>query len=115
MSAYRVTLTACVSGNPLKAWRDGTEPDDVWQDQTHDFGGLDAAKAFIRGLHPDTSTHVVLESSEDNAAWTPIYVQDFGEDDLDTAGPGEVPPSQAPPVPDAVDEIPAAPPLLPAQ
>jgi hypothetical protein len=110
--SYSVTLTALVGGNPLKAWRDGSEPDDVWEDQRHEFGDdLEAAKAFIRGLHPDASTHVVLLADE-----TPIYVQDFGEDDLDTAGPDVVAPSQLPAVPPDVEDVtPEAPPAMPAQ
>jgi len=114
VSAARVTLTACVAGNPLKAWRDGTDPDDVWQDQSHDFDDVEAAKAFVRGLHPDTTTHVVLYGTDDDGEHV-LYRKDHGEDDLDAAGVGVVPPSEQPPVPDDVDETPPAPPLMPAQ
>jgi hypothetical protein len=91
---FRVTLTACVEGNPLKAWRgttgeDDTEhiPDDVWEDQDRPFDTLDDAKAFIRGLHPQTSTHVKLWSDDDL-----IFDQDADVDHLEDAAPGTIPP-----------------------
>lgn len=110
---YRVTLDALVEGNPLVAWAgsegpDDTEhvPNDVWEAQTHDFADLDDAKAFIRSLHPEASTHVVLADE----SGTPFYVQDFGHDDLDAAHPDVVPPSQTPPVqPDEPPVIPDVP------
>lgn len=79
MAALRVTLEACVDGNPLKAWRDGTDPDDVWEPQTHDFDQLAAARSFIVGLHPQTSTHVELHVI-DGADTLVVYRQDAGDD-----------------------------------
>jgi len=97
---FQVTLTACVAGNPLKAWRDGEEPNDVWEDQTHDFGDdLEAAKTWIRGLDPRVTTHVVLL-----ADGTPIYAADAA-DDLDAAHPDFVQQSQKPAVTDEPDVI----------
>lgn len=100
---YRVTGEFCVEGNPTKAWigttgEDDTEhvPDDVWQAQTHEFDDLDAAKEFVRGLHPQMSTHVAIESSEDGAEWEMIFYQDSDADHLDDAAPGV-------PLPSAID------------
>lgn len=100
---YRVTGEFCVEGNPTKAWigttgEDDTEhvPDDVWQEQVHDFAGLDEAKDFIRGLHAQMSTHVALLASEDGVEWETIFVQDSDADHLDDAAPGV-------PLPSSVD------------
>lgn len=111
MSDFSVTLIACVAGNPNKAWWDGEEPNDVWEEQTHPFTDLDAAKYFIESLPAETTTHVKLYAGE-----TLIFDQDADADHLDNAGPdvpmvhlidrGGVP--TAPPVADA-------PPLMPSQ
>lgn len=89
---FEVNLIALTEGNPLKAWAgstgpDDTEhvPDDVWQDQTHQFGTLEDAKAFVAGLHPDATTHVEL--SDESGV---LYRQDAG-DDLDAVEAGVVP------------------------
>lgn len=118
---FRVTLVACIAGNPFKAWHGSTGPDDAvnipddeWQDQTHDFASLDDAKSFIRALPVETTTHVVLTRVGDDGTET-LYVQDFG-DDLESAAPGVVAGSQEPAVPpDTEAVVPVAPPLLPAQ
>lgn len=88
--AYEVKLVACVEGNPTKAWSGTTGehdtehvPDDVWEDQTHTFDDLDAAKAFVRGLHPQVTTHVKLYADDEL-----IFDQDAGADHLDDAAPG---------------------------
>lgn len=131
---FRVTLVACVAGNPHKAWHsrlpadaprnddplapDREPPDDVWEDQTHDFGAdLDSAKAFIRTLPEATTTHVVLEHSADGGDWAPIFVQDADSDHLDNAGPGvDMPHTIDSPLPFEDDsEFPEAPPLMPSQ
>lgn len=116
---FRVTLVACVAGNPLKAWRGGTDPDDVWEDQTHLFADLDAAKAFIRGLPAETTTHVVLEAAigdGDAAVWTPIFVQDADAAHLDAANIDvPMPHTVDAGGPPEDDEVPEAPPLMAAQ
>ena len=106
---YRVTLTACTAGNPLKAWRGGTDPDDVWEDQSRDFADLDAAKEFIRGLPEQTTTHVKLYADDEL-----IFEQDADNDHLDTADAGVPMPHTVTSVNalDANDDIPEAPPLL---
>lgn len=116
--SYRVTLTACVAGNPLKAWFGTTGPDDtehvpndVWQDFDLPFDDLDAAKGFIRGLHPDTSTHVVLYGTGDDGEQV-LYRQDSGHDDLDEAGVDVVPWSELALLPDVEPVEPEAPPLF---
>lgn len=105
---FRVTLEACVEGNPLKAWRGETEPDDVWEKKEKSFEDLDEAVAFVADLHEATSTHVVIDYDEgDGSEWRTIFNQDRG-DDLDSVTT-EVPPLAAEVIdPDA---IPAAPPL----
>lgn len=87
---FTVTMIACVEGNPTKAWsgttgEDDTEhvPDDVWEDQTHEFDSLDAAKDFIRGLHTQVTTHVKLYADGEL-----IFDRDAGSDHLDDAAPG---------------------------
>lgn len=82
-----VNLIACVAGNPLKAWHGTTGPDDakhvpddVWEDKSFAFGeDLDAAKNYVKTLHPDMTTHVVIV-----ADGRVIWEQDRGED-LDAA------------------------------
>lgn len=114
---FTVTLTGCVAGNPLKAWKGTTGeddlehvPDDVWEDQTHDFADLDAAKDFIRGLHPDTSTHVLLL-----ADGVVIFDQDAGADHLDDAASGVTMPHLVDSGGGSEDAVPDAPPLLASQ
>lgn len=76
-------MTACVAGNPLKAWAGGTEPDDEWEDQTHEFDDLEAAKAFITGLHHQTTTHVVLEHQDETTGeWYTVFNKDGGTNDI---------------------------------
>lgn len=135
---FRVTLEACVAGNPHKAWKkrlpagelrddefapDREPPDDVWEQQTHDFTDLDDAKAFILGLPEETTTHVELEylapADEPGAdsVWETLFVQDAGADHLEDAAPGVVPPhliDSALPF-EGLDEIAEAPPVLPSQ
>lgn len=149
MSEFRVTLTACVAGNQHKAWKrrldeprldeagqpinaadtsqpdrapDREVPDDVWEEQTHEFDTLEAAKLFIRGLPEQTTTHVVLEYLEPGAegedgTYVPIFIQDASGDHLDDAAPGVTPPhlvdSELPF--EGLDDIPDAPPVLPSQ
>jgi len=115
--SYRVTLTACTAGNPLQAWfgttGDGDDehvPNDVWEDFDLTFADLDAAKDFIRKLHPDTSTHILLYGADADDERC-IYHQDYG-DDLDAASLDVVPDSQKPPVADDVAVMPEAPPLF---
>lgn len=140
MSQFRITLEACVAGNPFKAWReklpagetrddefapDRMPPDDVWEAQVHEFDDLNAAKDFIRGLPEQTTTHVMLEvqsySGPDEAptfdGWVPIYVQDAGAEHLDAAAPDVTPPHLVDsPLPfDDDDTIEDAPPLVPSQ
>lgn len=111
MSEFRVTLVACVDGNPLKAWRGDSDPDDVWEEQTYTFGDLETAKSFLRGLPEQTTTHVKLLVDGE-----PIFDQDAGADHLDAAEPGV-------PMPHTVDsdvatdddEIADAPPLVASQ
>jgi hypothetical protein len=99
---YQVTGVFCVEGNPTKAWAgttgdDDTEhvPDDVWEEQVHDFEDIDEAKDFIRGLHPQMSTHVVLQTDDGEV----LVEMDAEGDHLDDAAPGVERPSQAPPQP----------------
>lgn len=97
--SYLVTGSFCVEGNPTQAWN-GTEgeddtvhvPNDVWEDQEHPFDNIDAAKDFIRGLHPQMSTHVALETVEGEV----LCYMDSDAEHLDNAAEGVVPPSQAP-------------------
>lgn len=126
---YRVTLDACVAGNPLKAWKvrlpagqpldldpndtapDREPPDDVWEAQTHDFAELDAAKAFIRSLPEPTTTHVRLF-----ADGTLIFDQDADAEHLDAAGDDVLLPHLVDSaLPDEPEEIPEAPAVLPSQ
>lgn len=86
---FKVTLTACIAGDPRKAWNGTTGetdtehvPDDVWQDQSHDFDTLETAVEWIRGLDPRVTTHVVLVYVEDGQEPREIFVKDRG-DDLD--------------------------------
>lgn len=97
--SYSVTGTFCVEGNPTQAWS-GTEgeddtthvPNDVWEDQTHDFGDdVEGAKDFIRGLEPQMTTHVALEADGEV-----ICYMDSDADHLDDAAVGVIPPSQRP-------------------
>lgn len=114
--SFRVTLVACIAGNPRKAWRGGTEPDDVWEDQAHDFDDLGEAKSFVGSLPAETTTHVVLWHQADGTEWTAIFDQDAGNDHLWDAAPGV-------PMPHTVDAggpvddeaIAKAPRLMPAQ
>lgn len=83
---FRVTLTACVAGNPLKAWfgttgKDDKEhvPDDVWEDQEFSFATLEEAKLYIQDLPELTTTHVVLSVQEDGGTWVTIFEKDRGE------------------------------------
>lgn len=110
---FTVTLTGCVAGNPLKAWRGSTGeadtehvPDDVWQDLAPTFDTIDEAKGYILDLHFQTSTHVVLLDIDGSV----LYNQDAG-DPLDVAASGVVPPSLIPP-PLSDDDVPPAPPLV---
>jgi len=113
---FSVTLIACVEGNPHQAWHGSTGPedeehvpDDVWQDQVHDFRELEDAKEFIRGLHPEVTTHVELHDEDGEV----IYRKDAG-DDLDAAEPGVVPDSAG--VEEDVEDVaPPAPPVMEAQ
>lgn len=92
-----VTLTACTSGNPLKGWSGTPDPetgllpeapDDVWEDVSYDFGDdLDAAKEYVRGLHPQMVTHVKML-----ADGVVFFDQDAGADHLDDAAPDVVMP-----------------------
>lgn len=106
---FVVTLTACVAGNPLKAWRGGTDPDDEWQDQRHEFDELADAKAFVGELHPDVTTHVELLGPDGEV----LYRKDAG-DDLDAAEPG-VEPQSSETEKVTVETVPAAPPVMEAQ
>ena len=106
MPDLRVTLIACVAGNPLKAWRGGTPPNDVWEPKEVEFVDLVDAQTFVEGLPTETTTHVEIQVAEDTG-WRTIFNQDAGDDlALTTLDP---PPPEVEPVPD--DEIPAAPPL----
>lgn len=109
---YTVTLDACVAGNPLKAWRGGTDPDDVWEVQSHNFDDLDAAKDFIRQLPEQTTTHVQLFA--DGGL---IFDQDADADHLHDADAGVDMPHTVTSVNllDRDDEVPEAPPLMNAQ
>lgn len=85
-----VELEACVAGNPTKAWNGTTGeddtvhvPDDVWESQTWPFDTLDAAKAYVRGLHPQITTHVRIVVDGEV-----VFDQDAGADHLDDAEPG---------------------------
>lgn len=125
--AYRVTMDACVAGNPGKAWRvklpagetnpdplaaDREAPDDVWEYQEHAFDSIDEARAYVRSLPAETTTHVQIWADDEL-----IYVQDADADWLDSADAG-VPPrhtiTSRNPL-DEDDEVPPAPPLVPAQ
>lgn len=100
---YRVTMEACVEGNPLKAWKtrlpeeerrvdgdgnpldpddtapDREQPDDVWERQSHDFGSdLEAAKDFVRALPVETTTHVRIESGHGVEPGTDAVITDDG-------------------------------------
>jgi hypothetical protein len=97
--SYHVTGIVCVEGNPTQAWT-GTEgeddevhvPNDVWEDQDHEFDGLDEAKNFIRSLNPQMTTHIALETDEGEM----LVYMDSDADHLDAAAPGVMMPSQAP-------------------
>src|SRR5215471_14519537 len=98
---FQVTGVFCVEGNPTKAWAGTTGeddeehvPDDVWEDQVHEFDNIDEAKSFIRGLHPQLTTHVQLEQDGEI-----LCAMDAEGDHLDDAAPGVERPSQAPPQP----------------
>lgn len=125
---YRVTMEACIAGNPHKAWRvrlpageyrvddplapDREPPDDVWEDQSHDFDTIDAARDFIRGLPAETTTHVKLYADDEL-----IYVQDADAEHLDHADAGVAMPhtiTSANPL-DEDDTVPDAPPLVAPQ
>lgn len=99
---YQVTGVFCVEGNPTKAWNGTTGedddehvPDDVWEEQFHDFDDLEAAKDFIRELHPQMSTHVALVTDDGEI----LVEMDAEGDHLDDAAPGVERPSQRPPQP----------------
>lgn len=143
--AFRVTMVACVAGNPHKAWKvklpadqhrddpddlapDRELPDDVWEVQSHPFDTLDAAKQFVRILPEQTTTHVRIESDhavepDDTDAvvlddgWVVIYDQDASLEHLDAAAPGvPMPHAITSPLPfDGDDEIADAPPVMPSQ
>lgn len=131
MTEFRVTLDALVAGNPSKAWKvklpegetrddefapDREPPDDEWEAQDHRFGSIDEAKDFIRALHPDASTHVVLEYSPDGDNWQLLYVQDADADHLADADVGVTPPHLVDsPLPFEDDEIEEAPPVMARQ
>lgn len=124
---YRVTMEACIAGNPHKAWRvrlpagetnddalapDREPPDDVWEKQEHSFDSIDAARDFIRGLPAETTTHVELYADDEL-----IYVQDADADHLDNADAGVEMPhtiTSANPL-DEDDTVPDAPPLVAPQ
>lgn len=125
---FRVTMVACVAGNPLKAWRGDSEPNDVWEDQSHPFDDLDAAKDFVRTLPEQTTTHVRIESDHGlepddvvsqvlEDGWVVIFDQDASGDHLDAAAPDVPMPHRIDSVvlTDIDDEEPEAPPLLPSQ
>ena len=114
---FKVTLVACIEGNPFKAWHgstgeDDTEhvPNDVWQDQSHDYADLAAAKEFIQGLHSEVTTHALLWDEDGE---TVLYNKDAG-DDLEAADSGVVPASLAP-LEDTSVVVPEAPTLMEAQ
>lgn len=105
---FRVTGEFCVAGNPTKAWSGTTGeddlvhvPDDVWEQQSHDFGDdLAAAKAFVAGLDPQTTTHVAIEHSDDGGStWELLVSQDADADWVAAATPGETPPSRRDSIP----------------
>lgn len=95
---YRVTMEACVAGNPHKAWKvrlpagetnddplapDREPPDDVWEEQTYEFGDVAAARDFIRQLPAESTTHVRMYADGEL-----IYDQDADADWLDEADAG---------------------------
>jgi hypothetical protein len=109
---YKVTGEFCIEGNPTIAWsRVAPEPDengleqrlppnDVWQAQVHEFGSLDEAKAFVKGLYENDPngqmfTHVAIENEEGEV----LVHMDSDFDHLDDADDGVIPPSQRPPEP----------------
>lgn len=111
MTDFRVDLIALVAGNPNKAWREGTEPDDVWEDQSHSFTSLEDAKDFIRSLPEAGTTHVKLFADDEQ-----IFEQDAGADHLDDAAPGVEMPHTVDfggPVDDSI--VVEGPPLMPSQ
>lgn len=73
--AVEVALTACIAGDPLKSWTDGSEPNDEWEDQSHSFNSIDEAKSWIETLDSRSTTHVRLLVDGD-----PIYIKDRGDD-----------------------------------
>jgi len=94
MTTYTVTYTGCTAGNPLQAWHGTTStdtvedtehvPNDVWTDLSYDFpDDLDGAKAYVRGLPAQTTTHVQIL-----ADGTLIYDKDAAADELDDAAAG---------------------------
>ncbi len=132
---FRVTMEACVAGNPLKAWKvrlpeeerridgdgqpldpddtapDREQPDDEWELQQHDFADLEAAKDFVRGLPVETTTHVRIE-----ADGVVIFDQDADGDHLDAAGVDvEMPHTIDSRLPDVEETVPDAPPLVSSQ
>jgi len=105
---YNVTGVFCVAGNPTKAWNgtegeDDTEhvPDDVWEEQIHEFNDIDEAKDFIRGLQPQMTTHIALETVDGEV----LCYMDSDADHLDDAAEGVVPPSQRPAQPPPGENI----------
>lgn len=129
---FRVTMDACVAGNPLRAWKvrlpdgerrddelapDREPPNDVWESQTHEFATLTEAKVFIRELPEATTTHVRLQHETDDEGWVTTFDQDADGDHLDAAGPDvDMPHTVDSRLPFMEgDEIPDAPPLVPSQ
>ncbi len=119
--AVRVTLDACVEGNPRKGWRDGEEPNDVWEAKVYDFADLDAAKAAVGALPDDDSmtTHVAIWATDDEGDYE-LWSMDrdgAGLGDESTVGwrvslaalmPGRPDPEPEPYDPTAVPDAPPA-------
>jgi hypothetical protein len=96
---FQVTGVFCVEGNPTKAWAGTTGedddehvPDDVWEDQVHEFDTLDGAKRFVQGLEPQMSTHITIVGEDGEV----LIEMDAEGDHLDDAAPGVMRPSQTP-------------------
>lgn len=89
--AFRVTLVACVAGDPRKAWN-GTSgpddevhvPDDEWESQEYSFDDLEEAKSFVSKLNDAVTTHVEL-SYDNGGEWAVIYRKDEGDGTLEDA------------------------------
>lgn len=116
---FRVELTACVAGNPYKAWKGSTGPDDtvhvpddVWEDQSHAFATVEEAVSFVRGLPEPTTTHVQIVDD----AGLVLFHQDGGDDlDTVTADTESVWMTAVQDTGPVEAKIPDAPPLMPSQ